>query len=86
MSEEGIIFGLPFVPPHFEGIEGALFRHKTIRDFMDKIKQSDIEIAIRDLWLLGIEVFRDRNPTLAHYSLKEIQRWLHNFVEESKFN
>lgn len=79
-----MIFGIPHVPQHYNGIEATLFRNNTIWQFIDKIKQTDIEIAIRDLWLLGIEVFRDRNPTLGHYSLKEIQRCLHNFVEESK--
>ena len=77
------MYAPPFPAP-YEGIESSLYRSKSIRTFLDKIRQKDIDIAVRDLCLLGIEVFKDRNPSLAHYSLKEIQRWLHNFIEESK--
>ena len=65
-------------------LEDVLFRNKRIRGFFENIRQKDFEEVIKDLWLIGIEVFQDRNPTLTHYSLKEIQRCLHNFVEESK--
>ena len=83
MSEVCVMYTPPFPPP-YDGIESAIFRCKPIRAFLDKIRQKDIDIAVRDLWLLGIEVFKDRNPTLTHFSINEIQRWLHNYIEESK--
>lgn len=65
-------------------LEDSLFRDKKIRSFMQPIREKEIENVLKTLCLLGVEVFTDRNPTLAHYSLKQIQRCLNNFMEESK--
>lgn len=67
-------------------LENTLFSNKQIRQFMENMRQKDIDKAIRDLCLLGINLFKDRNPKLPHYSLQDIQRCLDNFIEESKLN
>lgn len=49
-------------------LENVLYRNKQIKRFIDQIRQKDVECAVRDLCLIGIEVFLERNPTMAHYS------------------
>lgn len=65
-------------------LEDFLFSNRKMRVFFDRIREKDVNSAIRDLCLLGMEVFMDRNPTLTHYSYKQIQRCLANYAEESK--
>jgi hypothetical protein len=64
--------------------ENVLYRNKQVKQFIDRIREKDVACSIRELCLIGIEVFQDRNPTMTHFSLNEIQRCLHNLVEESK--
>jgi hypothetical protein len=64
--------------------ENVLYRNKQVKQFIDRIREKDVACSVRELCLIGIEVFQYRNPTMTHFSLNEIQRCLHNFVEESR--
>ena len=65
--------------------EDVLFQTREIRMFLEHIREKDLNYVVRDLCLLGIQVFQERNPTLTHYSRKDVMKCLQNFVEESKF-
>ena len=65
-------------------LETLVYSNRLIISFMDNIREKDADLTIRDLCLLGIHLFKDRNPNLPHFSYGDVHRCLENFIEESK--
>lgn len=47
-------------------IEDLFYRNKQIREFMEKFREKDRANVMRDIALLGIEVFQDMNEGGVH--------------------
>eukprot|EP00345_Euplotes_harpa_P010701 CAMPEP_0168355076 /NCGR_PEP_ID=MMETSP0213-20121227/24305_1 /TAXON_ID=151035 /ORGANISM="Euplotes harpa, Strain FSP1.4" /LENGTH=473 /DNA_ID=CAMNT_0008367157 /DNA_START=26 /DNA_END=1447 /DNA_ORIENTATION=- len=82
MSIDDRLFASSMPPTKFDDIIDTLFRNKQIRSFLDKIKKKDIEYAVRDFDCLESKFSKIEIPLFIITPLKEIQRSLHNFIEE----
>ena len=60
-------------------IDDIFYRNKRIREFAQKFREKDISCVLRDIALLGIELFESMNPCLLHYLAIDVENTLANF-------
>ncbi len=63
-------------------MEDFLYRDKEIRAFLQPIREKEVNYLIRELTHLGIQYFKEQNKGVTHYSLRDVKKCLHNYVEE----
>jgi hypothetical protein len=61
-------------------IDDLFYRNRKIRDFMQKFREKEANVVMRDITLLGIELFEAMNPKLIHYSAEDVENTLASFV------
>lgn len=61
-------------------IEDLFYRNKKIREFMQKFREKDVGAVMRDIALLGIELFEEMNPESIHLSPDDVENTLATYV------
>lgn len=61
-------------------IEDLFYRNKRIREFMQKFREKDRANVMRDIALLGIEIFEDMNEESVHVCPDDVENTLATYV------
>lgn len=61
-------------------IEDLFYRNKRIREFMQKFREKDRGNVMRDIALLGIEIFEDMNEGSVHVCPDDVENTLATYV------
>ncbi|CAI2361919.1 unnamed protein product [Moneuplotes crassus] len=65
-------------------MEDCIYRDKNIRTFLGPIREKEVNYIVRELCLLGIQVFKEKNQGITHYSLENVKKCRQEYVEECK--
>ena len=63
-------------------MEELFHRNKRIREFMYKFREKDQPTAMRDIALLGIELFEAMNKGIVHVRAEDVENTLAEIKEE----
>lgn len=61
-------------------IDDLFYRNRRIRDFMQRFREKEANVVMRDIALLGIELFETMNPKIVYYSAEDVENTLASFV------